>query len=127
MYLKKIWVYFTVSLYLIVSQFVFKAVATTTIEPVELEVDSVCYSKKINTFDSKQNCWKWSFTTQASAEVSVLETSIYEYVPLLPKQVVTFVFSSSNPVLVVSIPDPPNILLSRVKKYNYVWVVKLTI
>jgi hypothetical protein len=126
-FLKTIWVFFTVSVYLIVSQFIFKAVATTTIEPIDSEIGTVCHDKKFTTLDSKLTCWKWSFTTQAGAEALLVETSLLEYVQLLPKQLVTFVFVESKPPCVNSIPDPPDSMLSRVKKYNYVWVVKLTI
>lgn len=114
-------------MYLAVSQFVFKAVATTTIEPIDLETDTVCYGKKLDTFASKQTCRKWSFTTEAGAEPIILESSLLEHVQLLPKRLVTIVFVWSEPLLVESIPDPPDTILSRVKQLNYVWVVKLTI
>jgi hypothetical protein len=111
--------------YIVVSQFIFKAIATTSLDLVDLEVDSVCYGKKIDTFDSQTSCRKKSFITQAWSDKISLEqikssfsqTVLVEYVldTLSTIQLITYV---------QLIRPPPDNQISRVHKYSYIWVLK---
>lgn len=113
-------------MYSIVSQFIFKAIATTPIDPIDLEIDTICYGKKIDTFDSKQSCWKTSFTTQAWCEWITLELQCIKYVSV---SIWDFIFnkpSSTNETFqrISRVRPPPDILISWIHVYWYIGVWK---
>lgn len=115
----------TLCFYIAVSQFIFKAVATTHIDPVDLEIDSVCYWKKIDTFDSKKNCRQESFTTQAWTETISLEHTVLTS-PLLAwsEYVLSTLSTKELRECIQIIRPPPDSKISWVDKYSYIWVVK---
>ena len=122
-------VFIVLCVYIVLSQFSFKAFATTPEQIADLEVTSICYWKNLDTFESKQDCWKWSYMTEAWSQSLQAEYSRIQFPPLASYWSSFSKGLGHNDVFVIHTTPrpPPGLHMKWVKKYWYIGVVKIVV
>jgi hypothetical protein len=93
----------TLGVYLLFSQFVVKALVTTSI-PEDSRGEVGCVMKNIDTFDGKYGCWKNSNSGVMSADVVLEKTPEVFYPALVVEDTLR---GDTYELIITTSPDPP--------------------